>query len=302
MSFFSSAPSAPPPNLTSPAVGALAPSPPTSTKSATSNASLRSSKNHPSSIASVPNSHLEDTVRRLASAKRFKWIEEILEDEKQYADFSNEGFAVPLVKLYGRMPVLDEMPEKNCERTVLSFNAPWVLVLTPRILTRRFVKWVRWIGGFDEMEKKGVESDMIMFNTIMNGSYNARLLGLASEKKTDEAVELLKEMRNKEVKPDVLSINALIKGFVNEGKLEEAKQWYRELALVPFVCERGDLDFAFELGDKIFKGRLLVDVELLQTLVDGIANASRINDAKKIVRLGNTNTYLRYNLQLPSEE
>ncbi|KAM1762632.1 hypothetical protein ACFX12_005252 [Malus domestica] len=286
MSFFSSAPSAPPPNLTSPAVGALAPSPPTSTKSATSNASLRSSKNHPSSIASVPNSHLEDTVRRLASAKRFKWIEEILEDEKQYADFSNEGFAVRLVKLYGRMPVLDEMPEKNCERTVLSFNALWVLVLTPRILTRRFVKWVRWIGGFDEMEKKGVESDMIMFNTIMNGSYNARLLGLASEKKTDEAVELFKEMRNKEVKPDVLSINALIKGF----------------ALVPFVCERGDLDFAFELGDKIFKGRLLVDVELLQTLVDGIANASRINDAKKIVRLGNTNTYLRYNLQLPSEE
>ncbi|KAM1423070.1 hypothetical protein ACFX2I_005135 [Malus domestica] len=269
MSFFSSAPSAPPPNLTSPAVGALAPSPPTSTKSATSNASLRSSKNHPSSIASVPNSHLEDTVRRLASAKRFKWIEEILEDEKQYADFSNEGFAVRLVKLYGRMPVLDEMPEKNCERTVLSFNALWVLVLTPRILTR---------------------------------SYNARLLGLASEKKTDEAVELFKEMRNKEVKPDVLSINALIKGFVNEGKLEEAKQWYRELALVPFVCERGDLDFAFELGDKIFKGRLLVDVELLQTLVDGIANASRINDAKKIVRLGNTNTYLRYNLQLPSEE
>ncbi|KAM1005034.1 hypothetical protein ACFX13_005199 [Malus domestica] len=133
-------------------------------------------------------------------------------------------------------------------------------------------------------------------------SYNARLLGLASEKKTDEAVELFEEMRNKEVKPDVLSFNAMIKGFVNEGKLEEAKQWYRELALVPFVCERGDLDFAFEVGDKIFKGRLLVDVGLLQTLVDGIANASRINDAKKIVRLGNTNTYLRYNLQLPSEE
>ncbi|KAM1865117.1 hypothetical protein ACFX14_005246 [Malus domestica] len=117
-------------------------------------------------------------------------------------------------------------------------------------------------------------------------SYNARLLGLASEKKTDEAVELFEEMRNKEVKPDVLSFNALIKGF----------------ALVPFVCERGDLYLAFELGDKIFKRRLLVDVELLQTLVDGIANASRINDAKKIVRLGNTNTYLRYNLQLPSEE
>ncbi|TQD79725.1 hypothetical protein C1H46_034698 [Malus baccata] len=70
-----------------------------------------------------------------------------------------------------RMPVLDEVPEKNCERTVLSFNALWVLV--------------------------------------------------------------------------------------------------------------GDLDLAFELGDKIFKRRLLVDVELLQTLVDWIANASRINDVRK---------------------
>ncbi|KAM1245686.1 hypothetical protein ACFX15_036213 [Malus domestica] len=319
----------------------------------------------------------EDAVRRLAAAKRFKWIEEILEDQKQYPDFSTEGFAVRLVTLYGKagmfenaQKVFDEMPEKSCERTVLSFNAllgacvnskkfdkvdevfrgvSQKLSIEPDVVSyNTVVKAFCEMGSLEsavsmlvEMENKGVEPDVITFNTIMNGlyannqflaaekiwsrmgeknvvpdvrSYNARLLGLASEKKTNEVVELFEEMRNKEVKPDVFSFNALIKGFVNEGKLEEAKQWYRELVksscalqkwtfqtLVPFVCEKGDLDFAFELGEEIFKRRLLVDVELLQVVVDGLAKASRINEAKKIVKLGNTNTYRRYNLQLPSD-
>ncbi|KAB2601087.1 pentatricopeptide repeat-containing protein [Pyrus ussuriensis x Pyrus communis] len=143
-----------------------------------------------------------------------------------------------------RIPVFDEMPEKNCERTVLSFNA----LLGACVNSKTFDKVDEVFRGVSqklsiepdvvsyntvikaavsmvvEMEKKGVESDMITFNTIMNGlfangqflaaekiwsrmknvvpdvrGYNARLLGLASEKKTDEAVKLFEEMRNKEV-------------------------------------------------------------------------------------------------------
>lgn len=72
----------------------------------------------------------EDTVRRLAGARRFRWIRDILEHQKQYSDISNEGFSARLISLYGKSgmtkharKVFDEMPQRNCSRTVLSLNA-----------------------------------------------------------------------------------------------------------------------------------------------------------------------------------
>ncbi|XP_008224890.1 PREDICTED: pentatricopeptide repeat-containing protein At3g13160, mitochondrial-like [Prunus mume] len=320
----------------------------------------------------------EDAVRRLAAAKRFKWIEEILEDLKKYPDFSNEGFAVRLVSLYGKagmlenaQKVFDEMPDKNCERTVLSFNALLAacinskkfdkvdevfkgvsqkLSIEPDVVSyNTMIKAFCEMGSLDsavsmlgEMEKKGMKPDAITYNTILNGlyansrfldaeklwgrmveknvvpdvrSYNAKLLGLAAEKRTEEGVELFEELKNKGIKPDTFSFNALIKGFVDEGKLEEATKWYHEMGrsncapqkwtfqtLLPFVCEKGDLDFAIELGEEIFKRRLLVDAALLQIVVDALVKASRIEEANKLVKLGKSNSYRRYNLKLPTEE
>ncbi|KAF7847354.1 hypothetical protein BT93_L3055 [Corymbia citriodora subsp. variegata] len=39
------------------------------------------------------------TVRRLAAARRFDMIEEILEEKKKYRDISMEGFAVGIISL-----------------------------------------------------------------------------------------------------------------------------------------------------------------------------------------------------------
>ncbi|KAF5179309.1 Pentatricopeptide repeat-containing protein, partial [Thalictrum thalictroides] len=43
----------------------------------------------------------EIATRRLASAKKFYYIEEILEEQKKYHDITKEGFAIRLIKLYG---------------------------------------------------------------------------------------------------------------------------------------------------------------------------------------------------------
>lgn len=71
----------------------------------------------------------ERTVRRLAAAKKFEWIEEILEEQKKYHNMSKEGFVARIINLYGRagtfeqaQKVFDEIRERNCKRTVLSFN------------------------------------------------------------------------------------------------------------------------------------------------------------------------------------
>ncbi|KAK9267497.1 hypothetical protein L1049_009925 [Liquidambar formosana] len=320
----------------------------------------------------------EDIVRRLASAKRFRWIEEILEDQKKYKDISKEGFAVRLISLYGKSgmfdhahKVFDEMPDLKCDRTVLSFNAllgacvnskkfdrideffrelPDKLSIEPdRVSHNVVIKAFCEMGSFesaismlDEMEKKGLEPDLITFNTLFNGlygnsrfsdgekiwdlmekknivpdirSYNAKLLGLALENRMPEAVKLLEEMGSKGVKPDVFSFNTLIKGFCNEGNLEEAKQWYIELGksdcapnkvtfamLVPFVCEKGDFNLAFELCKEIFNQRCLVDAALLQLVVDRLVKASKVEEAEKLVELGNSNGYSRYGLKLPSDK
>ncbi|XP_044460843.1 pentatricopeptide repeat-containing protein At3g13160, mitochondrial-like isoform X1 [Mangifera indica] len=320
----------------------------------------------------------KETVRRLANAKRFRWIEEILEHQKQYKDVSKEGFSVRLVALYGQAGMFDnahrvfkEMRERNCKQTILSFNAllgacvnsrkfdmvdglfsdlPKKLGIEPdQVSYNTVVKAYCEMGSLDsaimlldDMEKKGVEPDRITFNTLlhafyMNGrfgaaemiwermanrnitpdirSYNAKLYGLAMEKRTKEAVELVEEMRYKTIKPDVFSFNALIKGFVNEGKLEEAKWWYDEIEksdcainkgtftiLVPLVCEKGDLDFAFELCKKIFGRRCLVDEELLQLVLDSLVKESKIEEAKELVELSKTNDYCRYNLKFSSNE
>ncbi|KAK7252222.1 hypothetical protein RIF29_36026 [Crotalaria pallida] len=321
------------------------------------------------------------TVRRLAVAKCFNWVEDILEHQKRYSDISKEGFNTRLITLYGKSgmyqnarKVFDEMPQRNCARTVLSFNAllaaylhskkfdsvqrlfnelPKELNVEPDLVSyNTALKALCEMGSFDsalslirEMEKKGVKPDLITFNTMLDQlyskgrfkdgekmwnlwnqkgaegvepdirSYNARLVGLALEKRTGEAVEFIEEMKKKGVKPDVFSINAMIKGFVNEGNVDEAKKWYGEIGsssfdpdkttfatLVPLLCEKGDLKTAIEVCKEIFNIHCLVDVSLLQLVVDKLLSESMTSEAKEIVELGKTNRYCRYKLNLPADE
>ncbi|KAL5839751.1 hypothetical protein ACOSQ4_012359 [Xanthoceras sorbifolium] len=320
----------------------------------------------------------KDAVRRLANAKRFKWVEEILEHQKQYNDISKEGFAARLISLYGSSgmfdnakKVFDEMPERNSKQTVLSFNAllgacvnskkydmvdelfknlPGKLGVEPDLVSyNTVVKALCEMDSYDsasmlldDMEKNGINPDLITFNTLLYElylkgrftegekiwtrmvsknvvpdirSYNAKLEGLAVEKKTKEAVELVGEMRSKTIEPDAFSFNSLIKCFVNDGNLEGAKRWYDDMEksgcavnratfgiFVPFLCEKGDLEFALKLCKEIFGKRYLVNGGLLQRVVDGLAKESRIEEAKELVHLGKTNKFCRYKLKLPSQE
>ncbi|KAK8546761.1 hypothetical protein V6N13_093804 [Hibiscus sabdariffa] len=121
-------------------------------------------------------------------------------------------------------------------------------------------------------------------------------------------------MRSKGVKPDVFTFTYMITGFVNEGNLEEAKEWYSQIGkdglapdrqtfktLVPFVCEKGDLSFAMELCKEIFGRRKLVDVALLQRVVDDLVGASKIEDAMELMKLAETNSYCHYKLNMAAE-
>lgn len=194
----------------------------------------------------------------------------------------------------------------------------------------------------DEMEGKGLVPDLITFNTLLDGfygkgrfvdgekvwrkmeaskvvpdirSYNAKLVGLVSEKKMVEAVELVGELGSKGVEADVHSCNALIRGYCKDGNLEEVKRWYGEwekydcapdratfATLIPFLCEKGELDWAFELCKGVITRRRLVDGAVLQVVIDALVKESKIEEAKKLEEMGKSNNYTRYKVKVPSQE
>ncbi|KAL3519582.1 hypothetical protein ACH5RR_017731 [Cinchona calisaya] len=197
----------------------------------------------------------ENTVRRLASAKRLKWIEEILEYQKQFKhDLSKEGFSIRLISLYGKsgmfenaQQVFDEMPERNCARTVRSMNAllgacvnsgkfdeieglfkelPEKLKVKPDLVSyNTLIKGLCQMGALDksisvvdEMEKNGLKPDLITFNTVLDALY--------SKNKFDDGEKLWCQMPAKNVVPNIRTYNAKLTGLVNKTRIKEAVELF----------------------------------------------------------------------------
>lgn len=193
----------------------------------------------------------------------------------------------------------------------------------------------------DEMETNGLSPDVVSFNTLMgafykkgdiekgektwermvkNGlvpdthSYNFKLWGLVNEGKLTEAIELVEELKSKKLQADMNTYNSLIKGSCKNDDLEGAKRWYVELLknscvpnkvtfsiLVPFLCEKGDYCFAFQVCERKFKKQcLVIDEALLQNVVDGLVKDSMTEEAETLVKLAKSSSYVPYNLAMPS--
>ncbi|KAE7995503.1 hypothetical protein FH972_000287 [Carpinus fangiana] len=197
------------------------------------------------------------TVHRLASAKCFNWIEEILEHQKKYKDMSKEGFSARLINLYGRsgmfehaQKVFDEMHERKCSRTVLSLNAllgaglnskkfdlvgelfkelPKKLSIEPDLISYNMViKAFCEMGSFDlaismldEMEKKGMEPDLITFKTLLHGLYG--------KCQFSDGEKIWDRMKKKNVVLGDRSYNAKLLGLALEKKTKEAVELVEEM-------------------------------------------------------------------------
>lgn len=131
----------------------------------------------------------------------------------------------------------------------------------------------------------------------------------------EKAVEVFIELGLKGLAPDVYSYNALIRGYCNNGNLEEVKKWFGELkksdlapdritfgTILPFACEKGDVVWAFELSKDVIERRVLVDGAALQLVADGLVKELKVEEAKELVHLAKTNKYSRYKLKLPLEK
>jgi pentatricopeptide repeat protein len=180
-------------------------------------------------------------------------------------------------------------------------------LITFNTLLHGFYAKGRFVDGeriWEQMKEKNVEPD--------KRSYNLKLLGLTLEKRMEDAVKVVEEMKSEGIQLDTFSYSALIRGFVNEGDLKNAKHWYLEIGksgckrdkltlegLIPFALQKGDFMFAYGICKYVLCSKLPVQNALIQSVVDALAKDSRLEEAKKLVGLGESCRAHSYKLELP---
>ncbi|CAN8259529.1 unnamed protein product [Cochlearia groenlandica] len=232
----------------------------------------------------------ERTVRRLVAARRLECVEEILEEQKKYSNMSKEGFVARIINLYGRagmfenaQKVFDEMPERNCKRTVLSFNA----LLNACVNSKKFdlVKDI-----FKELPGKlSIEPDVASYNTLIKG-----LCGMGS---LEEAVLLIDEIENKGFKPDHFTYNILLHGSYKKGNFKQGEEiWARMLEkdvvrdirsynarLLGLANETKSKEMV-DLFDELKANGFKPDVFTFTAMIKGCVGDGKVDEAKALYK------------------
>ncbi|PHT29940.1 hypothetical protein CQW23_30439 [Capsicum baccatum] len=192
----------------------------------------------------------------------------------------------------------------------------------------------------DEIESRGIKPNIVTCNTLLNAfyenrrfseadnlwdmmekkniipnlcSFNIKLTSLVIANEVSKANQFFDEIVNKGFKPDAFSYNTMIKMGITQGNLEEVKMWYEKMLqndclpdhkpftmLVTFACSSKDFDFALRLCKKAMKSHKAICNRIMQRVVDGLVEHSKIENAKELVKLAESCGSFRYELSLPS--
>ncbi|KAE7995499.1 hypothetical protein FH972_000283 [Carpinus fangiana] len=228
----------------------------------------------------------ESTVRRLASAKQFSMIEEILEAQKKYPDISSEGFAIRLISLYGKAGMFDhahkvfeEMPELNCPRTAKSFNA----LLAACVNAKKFDKVEELFRGLPQ--KVSIEVDLVSYNTVINAFCEMGSL--------DTGLLMLDELEKNGLEPDSVTFNTLLNGFYNNGRFSDGEKIWCMMEsknVIPDIRSYNSrlrgmvhdsrISEAVNLIDEMQNKGIIPDVISYNALIKGFCNDGKLEEAK----------------------
>ncbi|WCJ29562.1 Tetratricopeptide repeat (TPR)-like superfamily protein [Euphorbia peplus] len=166
----------------------------------------------------------EDTVSRLAGARRFDYIETLLEQQKRLPQGRREGFIVRIIMLYGKarmtkqaIDTFYDMHLYGCKRTVKSFNA------TLKVLTMS--RDLEAILGFfaDAKDKFNIVYDTFSVNIVIKALCEMNIL--------DKAYLFMVEMEQAGVRPDVVTYTTLVSAFYNNYRSEIANGLWNLMVL-----------------------------------------------------------------------
>ncbi|WOK96374.1 pentatricopeptide repeat-containing protein [Canna indica] len=107
-------------------------------------------------------------------------------------------------------------PDDSEDLSVQVYNA----MMGVHARTGRFVKVQELLAS---MRERGLEPDLVSFNTLINAKAKARSLSPGS------ALELLREVRRSGLRPDTITYNTLISACSNISNLEDALSIFRDM-------------------------------------------------------------------------
>ncbi|KAL6134342.1 hypothetical protein ACLB2K_066574 [Fragaria x ananassa] len=148
----------------------------------------------------------EDTVARLAGARRFDYIEHLLEHQKSLPQGRREGFVMRIITLYGKagmtkhaVDTFCDMHLYGCSRTVKSYNA------TLKVLTQ--TQDLRAIEAFmsDIPQQFDIQLDVYSVNIVIKAFCEMGDL--------TRAYVIMVEMEKLGIRPDVITYTTLISAF-----------------------------------------------------------------------------------------
>ncbi|KAL8456742.1 hypothetical protein ACS0TY_034004 [Phlomoides rotata] len=234
--------------------------------------------------------------------------------------------------------IFQEFPGKlSVEPNVISYTTAMKAFCKMGLLNKA-------VSLLDEMEKNDVVPNAITFDTLLGAlygrgrfsegeklwelmreknvipdlrCYNSRMNGLVNENRISEAVELMQnEFEEQGLKPNSYTYGVFIKGFANEGNLEEAKKWYAEMlelqldpifftfaSLVEFACLKNDADFALELCNKSLGLKKWISSKVMQKAINVLVENSKMEGAKQLLEaVSSTRISMYAKLSLPVAE
>ncbi|KAE9600520.1 putative pentatricopeptide [Lupinus albus] len=165
----------------------------------------------------------DDTVSRLAGAKRFDHIENLLEHQKTLPQGRREGFMVRIITLYGKAGMTNHAVKTfhdlhlfRCRRTVKSFNA----TLNVLSKTRDFYSILLFLR---EAQTFDIRLDVY--------SVNIAVKAFCQLGKLQEAYLFMLGSENNAIKPDVITYTTLISAFYKNKRWEIGNGLWNRMVL-----------------------------------------------------------------------
>ncbi|KAG0475012.1 hypothetical protein HPP92_014698 [Vanilla planifolia] len=251
--------------------------------------SIISSAPNPSSSRTSGRFAVEFAARRLFRARRFTELESFLESHKSDSAASQEPFLSNVILCYGSAFMLDraiatfkDIPRLcSAPPTILSFNA----LLCAAIRARRYDQIPNIFTEFSE--KHDISPDKVSFGILVKA--------LCLSRKSSKAIEILKEMREKDVEVTTVTYTTIIDSLYKEGKPEKAEKLWNEMLVNG--CAPDLASYNVKIMHRALKGRsseVLESISELQAaglkpdtitynyLMTCYSNEGRSDDAKKV--------------------
>jgi len=138
----------------------------------------------------------------------------------------------------------------------------------------------QWVGK--------VAPNAVMYSTLIKGFANAR--------RSDRAMDLWEEMKERAVKPNIVAFNSVVDALARVGNMNEVSKLFVAMdavgvkadvvtysTIIKGYCVSGDLDKAFEVFRSMKENNMLADNIIYNTVLDGCVRNNRMDLADLVL-------------------